>query len=426
LHNYKSQFSMIAEILQRIIAENQETIFNKKLISRDFDIPKTENITVLTGIRRCGKTHILYSIAQKHKKEDILFLDFEDERLIELNSYAGYDVIIDSYNSIFPNKKPIIFFDEIQNLKNWHFYLKRLHVKGYKIYVTGSNANLISREIATFLKGRSLETVIYPFSFKEFLRLKEISFTKADKLTNTPYIINLFDEFLQYGGFPEVIKSEDNNKRVIAKNIYNLLFYKDLVVKYDKNDYLLKLVVNKIAENITKEFSITKLSNKIIPIYKASVKTITDYFNILPEPFLTNNLFQYRTSFVVRESKRKTYLTDNSFIFLNRITIDKSRLFENLVFNYLNRKYQELFYYKTTNSKEVDFYIDKQQEKQLIQVSVSLENIETKKREVNALIKAMEEQKLDTGYIYTYNESEKITMSTKTIHIIPFWKICLE
>jgi len=426
LYNTNSQTSMTEEILKRIIAENQETIFNKKLISRDFSIPKTENITVLTGIRRCGKTHILYSIAQEHKKEDILFLDFEDERLIDLNSLSSYDIIIDSYNSVFPDKKPIIFFDEIQNLKNWHFYLKRLHVKGYEIYVTGSNANLISREIATFLKGRSLETTIFPFSFKEFICLKGVTLSKTDKLTKTSLIIHLFDEFIQYGSFPEVIKSEVNDKRAIAKNIYNLLFYKDLVAKYDKNDYLLKLVVNKIAENITKEFSITSLSKKIIPIYKASVKTITDYFNILPEPFLTNNLFQYRTSFVIRESKRKTYLADNSFIFLNRITIDKSRLFENLVFNYLKRKYQDLFYYKTTNNKEVDFYINNQQEKLLIQVSVSLENIDTKEREVKALIKAMDEQKLDTGFIYTYNETEKIKIKSKTIYIIPFWKICLE
>ncbi len=417
---------MREETLKRIIAENQETIFNKKIIPRDFNIPETESITVLTGIRRSGKTHILYGIAQKHKKEEVLFLDFEDERLIDLNSLSDYDIIIDSYNSVFPNKKPILFFDEIQNLKNWHFYLKRLHVKGYKIYVTGSNANLISREIATFLKGHSLETTIYPFSFKEFLRLKKITFSKTDILTKTPLIINLFDEFLQYGSFPEVIKAGEEYKRTIAKNIYNLLFYKDLVAKYDKNDYLLKLIVNKIAENITKEFSITGFSKKIIPVYKASVNTITDYFNILPEPFLTDNLFQYRTSFVIRESKRKTYLADNSFIFLNRITTDKSRLFENLVFNYLKRKYQDLFYYKTTNNKEVDFYINNTQVKQLIQASVSLKNLDTKEREINALIKAMDEQKLDTAYIYTYNETEKIQIKSKTIYVIPFWKICLE
>ncbi len=416
---------MIEETIARIIAENQEIVFDKKLVIRDFNIPETDNITVITGIRRCGKTHILYSLARKYSKNDVLFLDFEDERLITLNHLSNYDIIIDTYNSIFAGKKPILFFDEIQNLKNWHFYLKRLHVQGYKIYVTGSNANLISREIATFLKGRSLETTISPFSFKEFLQLKGEKINATSLLTKTAIILNQFDEYLQFGGFPEVINSDKSNKRVIAKNIYNLLFYKDLVAKYDKNDYLLKLVVNKITENITKEFSITSLSNKIIPIYKASTKTITDYFNILPEPFLTSNLYQYRVSFVIRESKRKTYLTDNSFIFLNRIITDKSRLFENLVFNHLKRIYSNLFYYKTSNNKEVDFFIDDEHKKLLIQASLSVKNIDTKNREIKALLKAMEELNIKTGFIYTYNESEKIKINTTTIIITPFWKVCL-
>ncbi len=160
------------DLIKRIILENQEIISNKKIISRSYYIPETDNISVLIGIRRCGKTFTLYEKAQSYGIEELLFLDFEDERLISLNEQVGYDVIIDAYKSLFPNIKPVLFFDEIQNLKNWHFYLKRLHVQGYRIYVSGSNANLISREIATYLKGRSLETTIYPFSFIEFLKLK--------------------------------------------------------------------------------------------------------------------------------------------------------------------------------------------------------------------------------------------------------------
>jgi predicted AAA+ superfamily ATPase len=300
-----------------------------------------------------------------------------------------------------------------------------LHVKGYKIYVTGSNAHLISREIATFLKGRSLETTIYPFSFPEFLRLKKIKFQPRDAIINQPKIVNLFEEYLQYGGFPEVIKVDVEDKRTIAKNIYNLLFYKDLVAKYDKDDFLLKLVVNKIAENITKEFSVTSLANKIIKVFKTSIPTVADYFNILPEPYLTTNIYQYRTSFVQRESKRKTYLTDNSFILLNRVDPDNSRLLENLVFNYLKRNYSEIFYYKTNDNKEVDFFINAPQNKSLIQVSYSFETNETREREVNALLKAMKEQNLDLGYIYTYNTSEQITMNEKTILVTPFWQLVL-
>ncbi len=416
---------MLIDILKKIILENQELIFNKRLISREYSIPETDNITVLIGIRRCGKTYTLYEKAQSIDKDSILFLDFEDERLITLSTLSDYDIIIDAYKSLFPDKEPVLFFDEIQNLKNWHFYLKRLHVTGYKIFVTGSNANLISSEIATFLKGRSLETTIYPFSFSEFLKIKNIEFSQNDYYLNKINILNLFDEFLQYGGFPEVIKVSNDNKRAIAKNIYNLLFYKDLVARYDKNDYLLKLIVSKITENITKEFSITSLSKKIISIYKTTIPTVTDYFTILPEPFLTTNIYQYRTSFVSRQSKRKTYLADNSFILLNRISLDKSRLFENLVFNYLKREYEEVFYYKTKNNKEVDFYISDFDNKSLIQASYTLENNDTKQREISSLLKAMDELKIGKGFIYTYSEKEEIDIGDKRIIILPFWLVVL-
>ncbi len=414
------------EVLKRIILENQEIISNKKLISRNYSIPETEHIKVLTGIRRCGKTHILYEYAKKNNPEHILFLDFEDERLIGLNALKNYDCIIDAFKILYPQVEPILFFDEVQNLENWHLYLKRLHVKGYKIYVTGSNAHMISREIATYLKGRSLETTIYPFSFLEFLRIKNIKVQPKDSIINQPKIINLFEEYMKYGGFPEVIKVEQDEKRTVAKNIYNLLFYKDLVAKFDKDDYLLKLVVSKISENITKDFSVTSLANKIMTVYKTTVPTVTDYFNILPEPYLTTNIYQYRTSFIQRESKRKTYLTDNSFIFLNRVDPDKSRLFENLIFNFLLRKHKEVYYYKTNNNREVDFFINEDETRQLIQASYSLENDETRDREIKSLLKAMDEQKINTGFIYTYNSTEEIRVKEKTIKIIPFWQIALK
>ncbi len=417
---------MNENIIKRIILENQEIIKNKNIIYRDYYIPDIDSIIVFTGIRRCGKTYTLYETAKRYNIEDILFLDFEDERLIGLNLLESYDLIIDAYKSLFPNKKPILFFDEIQNLNNWHFYLKRLHVAGYKIYVTGSNANLISRDIATYLKGRSTEINIFPFSFTEFLKLKKEDITQKEYFTNRAKIINLFDEFLQYGGFPEVIKADRDDKRIVIKNIYNLLFYKDLVIKYDKDEYLLKLIVSKITENITKEFSITSLSNKIISVYKTSVPTVTSYFAVLPEPFLTSNIYQYRTSFVARQSKRKTYLSDNSFIFLNRIITDKSRLFENLVFNFLQRKYSDIFYYKTTNNKEVDFFIIKDSLKVLIQVCYNIDDFDTKEREINSLLKAMKEQSVDKAYIYTYNTAEQVTFANFKIDIIPFWQILLE
>ena len=156
---------MNTEVLSKIILENQDLIVKKHQITRNYYVPDTSHIKVLTGIRRAGKTYMLYQYAKNFSTEQVLFLDFEDERLLELNTLSNYDIIIDAYHQIYPHLKPVLFFDEIQNLKNWHFYLKRLHVQGYTIYVTGSNAHMISREIATFLKGRSIETQIFPFSF---------------------------------------------------------------------------------------------------------------------------------------------------------------------------------------------------------------------------------------------------------------------
>jgi hypothetical protein len=414
------------DIVKRIILENQDMISKKRMVYRNYQLHNTGNINILTGIRRCGKTYMLYQIAQDYKIEHVLFLDFEDERLIALNTLQSYDIIIDSYKVLYPDFVPVLFFDEIQNLDNWHLFLKRLHVQGYKIYVTGSNANLISREIATYLKGRSFENTIYTFSFPEFLKLKNIELQDKDHIIHEPKILNLFNEYLQYGGFPEVIKAQEDEKRAVAKNIYNLLFYKDLVVKYDKNDYLLKLVANKISENITKDFSITSLANKIKTVYKTSVPTITDYFHILPEPFLTSDIYQYRTSFVQREAKRKTYFTDNSFIFLNRIAPDKSRLLENLVFNFLQRKHSDLFYYKTNTGKEVDFFINTANTKVLIQVCYNPENIDSREREINALLKAMNEINVKVGYIYTYNTSEVIDSGKNSVKIVPLWKMMLK
>lgn len=376
-------------------------------------------------LRDCGKTYLLYQTAQKYDIRHVLFLDFEDERLVALGAQSSYDIIIDAYKTIYPDFKPILFFDEIQNLPHWHLYLKRLHVAGFRIYVTGSNATLISREIATYLKGISLETNIYPFSFTEYLQLKEVHFDEKDMVINQSKILNQFEEYLFFGGFPELIKTPPEDKRTVAKNIYNLLFYKDIVAKYDKDPVLLKLVVSKIAENITKDFSITSLARKIMPLYKVSVPTVTEYFNILPEPFLTKHIYPYRTSFVKREARRKTYLADNSFIFLNRVTPDKSRLLENLIFNYLDRGHDEIHFYRSQNHKEVDFYVADQGSEALVQVCYDLEDPDTRSREINSLFAAMQELNLDTGYVYTLNSSEEVLTAGKTVKVLPAWKVML-
>ena len=256
--------------------------------------------------------------------------------------------------------------------------------------------------------------------------MKNVEIREKDYIIKTSLIVNLFTEYLIYGSFPEVINASLQEKRAVSQNIYNLLFYKDIVAKYEKDPYLLKLIVSKITENITKEFSITSMANKIIPVYKTTVPTVTDYFSILPEPFLTFNIYPFRSSFVQRESKRKTYLADNSFVYLNRVATDYSRLFENLVYITLRRRHNEIFYYKTTNNKEVDFYIPGAKKQIAVQACFDFENSDTKEREINALLKAMDELGLMTGYIYTMNQNEEIASGKRRIIIRPLWKECLD
>lgn len=417
---------MMEEILKRIILENMDMIGEKKLIKRDFPIPGTENIKVLTGIRRCGKTHQLFQKIHSFDPERVLFIDFEDERLIQLGFLGNYDVIIDTYKRLYPDHKPVLFFDEIQSLPNWHLYLKRLFAQGFDIFVTGSNANLLSSEISTFLKGRAIETHIFPFSFKEFLLLKNMEFTEKDYYTSTHIILNLFDEYLKFGGFPEVIKAPDADKRAVVRSIHELILYKDLASKYEKNDFLFQLIISKLVENVGKAFSLNKLANKIIPIYKTSNPTVTDYVHLLSMPFVAKPVFMYRKSFVQREMERKIYFQDNSFITQNTLETDFSRLMENCCFIHFDRYFDDVFYYVTNNKLEVDFVCRRENVLSAYQVSYTMADPETRERETKALIKCAKELQLKEATIITYNETGSEQINGIQINIIPIWRFLLQ
>lgn len=413
---------IMEEVLKRIILENQERIEHKKLIPRYLVLPEIEQISIITGLRRSGKTSLLFIETDKYPKEDVLFLDFEDERLVMLNSLSSYDCIIDSYKRLFEERKPVLFFDEIQGLKNWYLYVKRLYSQGFKIYITGSNSDLITRDISTYISGRGVEFEILPFSFFEFLQLKGRSFQDSDLFTKVPKILNLFDDYLLYGGLPEVIRSDD--KMLSIRSIFDLLFYKDLIARFKCSEYGVKLVISKLVENVGKYFSLNKLHNKLKPLYNISKPTTIQYVNILEKPYLVQAVFQYRKSFVQRERERKVYFMDNSFITLNSVEPDLGKLLENLVFIELRREHKELYYHKTTKGFETDFVVPK--EKKAFQVSYSLKDVETREREVRALISTMKELDLMHGTILTYNEEEMLIESGFDIEVIPVWKWLLK
>lgn len=410
--------------LQRIILENHQLLRERELIARDLAIPQTRQIKVFSGPRRCGKTCLMQIEARKYGIENILYLDFEDERLLDLRSLNNYDLVLDAYHSLFPGSKPVICFDEIQALESWHLFVKRLYEKYPDIYLTGSNANLMSSDIATYLTGRALILKARPFSFSEFLHIKGWKPSQRDLVQKPAFWLGLFNEYRVWGGFPEVILSAD--KYPILQSIYQLILLKDLAVRHNYSEYALRLIMSKLSENIGKSFSLNSLYLKIKQHYPFSRTNFYDYVQSLEQPYLTQPIFLWRKSFVMRESERKTYFIDNGFIKLLTVTDDYGKLLENCVFLELSRRYDELYYYRTHSKQEVDFLVRDRAELQLIQVSETISNPETYSRETTALFNAMQELDINKSLLITAYEEQIIRRDDMSISVVPVWKWCLE
>lgn len=409
---------MEKNILKKVILENQEFIGTIHPFKRDYRIEKNANY-VIVGARRAGKTWYIFSIikkliTEKGNSNRILYINFEDERLIEL-TVKDLDLLIESFKELY-NTKPICFFDEIQNIPGWHRFVRRLADTGYRLFITGSNAQMISSEIATILGGRFLIKTIYPLSFLEFLNFKGIvpdeNFLFSKQRIN---IRKLFDEYFYFGGFPEVLKLE--NKKEFLSNLFQKVFYGDIVARYGiKNDFALKLMIKKMAESVHNETSFSRIRNIIQYIgVKIGTATLIEYFHYLEESFLIFGLPNFSAKITSRESKKKHYFIDNGILGLFLFT-PETILLENLVFIELMRRYGADFYYHKNNN-EVDFYLREQGV--LIQVCYSLSDAETKKREISALLKASKKLNAEEQLILTLDSDEIIDSRIK---VIPIWK----
>lgn len=411
--------------LQRILLEKQELISNRVLQRRNQSIPRTNQIRIFTGPRRCGKTCLMQLEARNYDLKRVLYLDFEDERLLELQSLGNHDIILDSYHSLFPDLVPVLFFDEVQALPNWHLFLKRLYEHYPTIFVTGSNANLLSRDISTYLTGRSISLNARPFSFLEFVNSRGEEADGTSLRANPGKWLNLFNEYRIWGGFPEVIFSE--SKHSVLQGIFQLILFKDLAAKLNLSDYALRLIVGKLVENIGKPYSMNSVYNKIRQFHPCSRPTCNDYINALELPFLTRTIHLWRKSFVARESERKTYLIDNGFIKLHAVGDDFGKLLENCVFNELDRRYEKVHYYRTANRQEIDFLVLENDSALLFQVSETINDQDTYSREVNALSTAMKELGLNHAVMLTAYEEKTITLAEGLrIEVIPAWKWMLQ
>ncbi|MEA1898340.1 MAG: ATP-binding protein [Bacteroidota bacterium] len=416
---------MIKDILKKIILEYQEFVTGIKLIPRKYNIESLASY-IIVGPRRSGKTYFLYQIIQDmirkgRKQEDILYINFEDERLMELK-FTDLDTIVEVYKELY-TRRPVFFFDEIQNVEGWEKFLRRLADQKYRIYVSGSNAKLLSKEMASVLGGRFLILEMHNLSFREYLFFNKVALEDNFEYTEQRFdIIAQFREYLEYGAFPEVINFK--NKKAYLSNLFQKVFYGDVMSRHRiRNEYGLKLMIKKIAESTTDETSFTRIRNLIKAAgVDIGTATLIEYFNYLEEGFLAYSLQNFALKFAERETKKKFYFVDTGFLNLFLFEYD-DKLLENLVFLELKRRYgDDIFYFR--EKLETDFYLPQQE--QAIQVSYSLSRQESLKRELLGLKATLKSRNLKEGIILTYNEEKKITQDGFKIQIIPVWKWMLK
>ena len=397
---------------------------------RNIELPTNLNkIVTVIGVRRSGKTYLLFDtintlIEKGIPKKNIVYINFEDERL-ELNQ-GNLDIILQAYRELYPDVKESkiwFFFDEIQNIPKWESFVRRIYdTVSKKIYITGSNSVFLSSDIATSLRGRSINFEMFPYSFNEYLRHKKID-TNIYLPQNRSIIINNYYNYLKYGGFPETIDVDRRIRNEILRNYFYVMLYKDLIERYKiTSTVILKSFIEKIADNITKPFSINKIYNEFRSIgLKLDKNLLYEISNYIENIYLAFSVPKFDYSLKKRmASLNKMYFIDNGL--LNTLSIEFSnnygKLLENAVYLFLKQKFEDnyekrVFYHK--NTKECDFVVLKNSKiKYAFQVSHSLENDNTLKREVNTLKQVMNLHKLNKGYIitseqeFTINEVEDI------------------
>ncbi len=413
---------MYREVFKRIIIEGQEFINEVEVYPRDVDIDYNFNY-VFTGSRRAGKTYVMYQIAKEFVREvgieQIIFVNFEDERLIGLEA-KDLGQVLEAYYNLFDTKtKPIIFLDEIHIVEGWEKFVRRLADQKYRVFVTGSNARMLSHDIATTLGGRFIIREIFPLSFKEFLRFNNIEFHPRLFFGKQVYEIkSLFEQYFYYGGFPEVMNL--GNKKQYLSNLFQKLFYGDLIARNNiKNVQALRLLLKKLAESTCDEISFTRLANIIKSAgIKVGTATLIEYARFLQQSYLVFSLSNVRSKFTDRESIKKFYFIDTGILNLFLIN-PEAKLLETLVFNHLYRTVDRgsLFYYR--DNYEVDFYV---QPRSLIQVSYDLANSVTLDREVKSLVKAAERLGTEDMKIITFDQEDTINYRGKEIAVLPVWK----
>jgi len=412
----------------------------KDIIRRDYDIAQMlrdesfNRIITVIGVRRVGKTYLLFQTLKDLEEKNAFYINFEDERIPRESKFLTE--LIPTLIEIFGDKRPFyLLLDEIHTMPNWSLWARRIHdFRDAKIVLTGSSSKLMSKEISTELRGRSHDVYLLPLSFREFLRFKgfkldvELSSTKRALLNR--YLL----EYLEYGGLPEVVLASEDRKLLILQDYFRTIIYRDIVERHSVKDIenimdILKILLNSTMISYTRVYNI--LRSKGVKIGKEKV---INYINYALESLFVHlvPIFSRKMSSQIIYPK-KVYFADNGFIRAISIRYGKEkwRWLENIVFLELlrrirNRPLARIYYWKN-DEYEVDFVVQELDEiKCAVQVAWDLEEYSTRKREIKGLVRFMRKFGAKEGIIVTYESEEEIFEGGIKIKVIPILKLLLE
>lgn len=417
---------MEKNIIKQIILRQQELISRISLLPRRLQVEENGNY-VFVGIRRAGKTYLLYQYIQqlvqegKHSMEEVLFINFEDERIADMRKEELH-LLVECYREMFAHT-PLIFLDEIQNVNGWEHFARRLADEKYRVFITGSNAHMLSREIASTLGGRYLMREVFPFSFTEYLQYHHIILNSHWHLAPVRAdVVRLFEEYFYNGGLPESFGYTD--KRSYLTSLYQKVLYSDIVMRNNvRSEQSLRLLVRKLADSVLQPTAIKRLQNILQGDgTKISRETVSAYLNYLHDAYLTFSLSNFSDSISQRESTKKTYFYDNGILNLFLFQ-PETKLLENIVAIHLYKQYGEaLCYYN--RQIEVDFIVPDAH--LAVQVCYSLHDGQTRSREVNALVVLSRFMHIGTALIITKDQEETIEQEGIRIEVIPVWRWLVE
>lgn len=412
---------MDKNLLREIVFEQRESFkIKREIIHRTVpdNFLKTKKISIITGIRRSGKSTLMRQIAEN--RDDFYYFNFEDERLLDF-SKDDFNSLWEVFLELYGEQKTV-FFDEIQYVSGWEKFVGRLFNDGLKVFITGSSANLLSRELGTALTGRHVKIELYPFSFKEFIAYSGLSYKNILSTSARAKLKRQFNLYLEFGGFPEVVISRDKNE---LRQLYQDVIIKDLLVRFKIREMksFRELVIYLIS-NVGSPISFNNLK-KILGF--KSVTTIKNYVDFLEEAYLIFSLSKYDYSIKKQiVNDRKIYGIDMGMIKEVAFSFSKNsgHILENVVFLELKRRRQEIYYYR--NKVECDFLVrEGHRVVSALQVVERLDN-NNKEREIAGLAAALKEYKLSEGIILTASENGEIKFDGFKIKIRPVWQWLLE